>query len=146
MNKTELIAAVASKCSISKKEAEAVVLATFDSITNALVSGEKVLDGQQLLDFMEIIEDRHGQKATIMISQLPVSDWYDVMKGNTTAADAILDRLVHTSVRFELKYFNGTFRGWTIHTIYSDGWDCRVIFGNPVYLLLNRPYFAATNS
>ena len=35
MNKTELIAAVASKCSISKKEAEAVVLATFDSITNA---------------------------------------------------------------------------------------------------------------
>ena len=32
-----------------------------------------------------------------------VSDWLDVMKGNTTAADAILDRLVHTSVRFELK-------------------------------------------
>lgn len=65
--------------------------------------GMKVLDGQQLLDFMEIIEDRHGQKATIIISQLPVADWYDVMKGNTTAADAILDRLVHTSVRFELK-------------------------------------------
>ena len=65
--------------------------------------GMKVLDGQQLLDFMEIIEDRHGQKATIMISQLPVSDWYDVMKGNTTAADAILDRLVHTSIRFELE-------------------------------------------
>ena len=63
----------------------------------------KVLDGQQLLDFMEIIEDRHGRKATIIVSQLPVSDWYDVMKGNTTAADAILDRLVHTSVRFELK-------------------------------------------
>ena len=65
--------------------------------------GMKVLDGQQLLDFMEIIEDRHGRKATIIVSQLPVNDWYDVMKGNTTAADAILDRLVHTSVRFELK-------------------------------------------
>ena len=52
---------------------------------------------------MEIIEDRHGQKATIIISQLPVADWYDMMNGNTTAADAILDRLVHTSVRFELK-------------------------------------------
>lgn len=64
--------------------------------------GMKVLDGQQLLDFMEIIEDRHGQKATIIISQLPVVDWYDVMKGNTTAADAILGQLVHTSVRFEL--------------------------------------------
>ncbi len=65
--------------------------------------GMKVLDGQQLLDFMEIIEDRHGQKATIIISQLPVANWYDVMKGNTTAANAILDRLVHTSVRFELQ-------------------------------------------
>lgn len=65
--------------------------------------GMKVLDGQQLLDFMEIIEDRHGQMATIIVSQLPVANWYDVMKGNTTAADAILDRLVHTSVRFELK-------------------------------------------
>ena len=43
--------------------------------------GMKVLDGQQLLGFMEIIEDRHGQKATIIISQLPVSDWYDVMRG-----------------------------------------------------------------
>ena len=64
--------------------------------------GIRVLDGQQLLDFMEIIEDRHGQKATIIISQLPIVNWYDVMKGNTTAADAILDRLVHTSVRFEL--------------------------------------------
>ncbi len=63
----------------------------------------KVLDGQQLLDFMEIMEDRHRQKATIIISQLPVSDWYDIMEGNTTAADAILDRLVHTSVCFELK-------------------------------------------
>ena len=58
----------------------------------------KVLDGQQLFDFMEIIEDRHGRKASIIISQLPVSDWYVVIRGNTTAADAIFDRLVHTSV------------------------------------------------
>lgn len=61
----------------------------------------EVLDSQQLLDFMEIIEDRHGQKATIIMSQLPIVNWYDVMKGNTIAADAILDRLVHTSVCFE---------------------------------------------
>ena len=63
----------------------------------------KVLDSQQLLDFMEIIEDRHGKKATIIVSQLPVSDWYDILQKNTTAADAILDRLVHTAVRIELK-------------------------------------------
>ena len=65
--------------------------------------GIMTLDGQQLLDLMEIIEDRHGRKSTIIISQLPVSNWYDVLQGNTTAADAILDRLVHTAIRFELK-------------------------------------------
>jgi DNA replication protein DnaC len=65
--------------------------------------GVKTLEGQQLLDFMEVIEDRHARKATIIISQLPVVDWYDMMSSNTTAADAILDRIVHTAVqRFEL--------------------------------------------
>ena len=42
MNKTELIAAVAGKCSISKKDAEAVIAATVDTITKALAEGEKV--------------------------------------------------------------------------------------------------------
>ena len=42
MNKTELIAAVANKCSISKKDAEAAVLATFGAITETLAKGEKV--------------------------------------------------------------------------------------------------------
>jgi DNA replication protein DnaC len=65
--------------------------------------GVKVLDNQQLLDFMEIIEDRHGQRATVIISQIPVANWYDVLIGNSTAADAILDRIVHSGVRFELK-------------------------------------------
>lgn len=65
--------------------------------------GVKVMDGQQLLDFMELIEDRHGRKATIIMSQLAVADWYNVMLSNTTAADAILDRMVHTAYRFELK-------------------------------------------
>lgn len=65
--------------------------------------GVKVLDGQQLLDFMEIMEDRHGRMATIIVSQLPVANWYDIMQSNTTAADAILDRIVHSATRFELK-------------------------------------------
>ncbi|MDR0835966.1 MAG: ATP-binding protein [Tannerella sp.] len=62
--------------------------------------GMKILDGQQLLDFLELIEDRHGRKSTVIISQLPVADWYDVMNSNSTAADAILDRIVHTAHRF----------------------------------------------
>jgi DNA replication protein DnaC len=65
--------------------------------------GMKCLDGQQLLDFLEIIEDRHARRSTILISQLPVKEWYEVMKTNATAADSVLDRLVHTACRFELK-------------------------------------------
>lgn len=65
--------------------------------------GVKPLEGQQLLDLMEIIDDRYGRRSTIIASQLPVACWYDVLKKNTTAADAILDRIVHTATRFELK-------------------------------------------
>jgi DNA replication protein DnaC len=59
------------------------------------------LQGQQQMDFMEIIEDRHAKKATIIASQLPVAKWFDVI-GEETIADAILDRIVHTSHRFTL--------------------------------------------
>lgn len=75
----------------------------FEEIALARISSTLHRFFAKLAQMDLLILDRHGQKATIMISQLPVSDWYDVMKGNTTAADAILDRLVHTSVRFELK-------------------------------------------
>lgn len=64
--------------------------------------GMKILDGQQLLDFMELIEDRHGRKATIITSQLPVSNWYDVLAKNKTIADAILDRMAKTSYIFDM--------------------------------------------
>ena len=42
MNKTELIAAVAQTAEISKKDADKAVAAVFESITKALVDGEKV--------------------------------------------------------------------------------------------------------
>lgn len=60
------------------------------------------LDANQRLDFLDIIEDRHATHATIIASQLPVASWYDII-GEPTIADAILDRLVHTSHRIELK-------------------------------------------
>lgn len=63
------------------------------------------LDKQQQLDLMEIIEDRHGRTATIIASQLPVANWYHII-GEETIADAILDRLVHTSHRIELRAQN----------------------------------------
>ena len=64
--------------------------------------GVRSLDKQQMLDFLELMEDRHARKSTIIVSQLPVANWYDMMKSNSTAADAILDRIVHTAARFEL--------------------------------------------
>ena len=50
---------------------------------------------------MEIMDDRYGESSTVMISQLPVSEWYGVI-GDNTVADAILDRIVHNSHRLEL--------------------------------------------
>jgi DNA replication protein DnaC len=60
------------------------------------------LDQQQQMDLMEMIEDRHGKSSTIIASQLPVESWYDVL-GEETLADAIMDRLVHTAYRIELR-------------------------------------------
>ena len=60
------------------------------------------LEQQQQLDLMEMIEDRHGKSSTMIASQLPVANWYDII-GEETIADAILDRLVHTSYRIEFK-------------------------------------------
>lgn len=51
---------------------------------------------------MEIIEDRHGKRSTIITSQLPVKQWYDVI-GEKTIADAILDRIIHNAQRIQLK-------------------------------------------
>lgn len=64
--------------------------------------GMAYLDNQQQMDFMEIIEDRHAKASTIISSQLPVGSWYDII-GEETIADAILDRLAHTSHRIEIK-------------------------------------------
>lgn len=59
------------------------------------------LEKQQQLDFMEIVEDRHGRNATIFASQLPVASWFDIIT-EETIADAILDRIVHTSYKIQL--------------------------------------------
>lgn len=59
-------------------------------------------DLPQQNDLMEVIEDRHSRRSPIIASQLPVLAWYDLFS-NTAVADAILDRVVHTSYRIELQ-------------------------------------------
>ncbi|HYN44852.1 MAG TPA: IS21-like element helper ATPase IstB [Candidatus Limnocylindrales bacterium] len=51
---------------------------------------------------LEIIEDRHGKRSTIISSQLPVDKWFEII-GDSTVADAIMDRMVHASHRIDLK-------------------------------------------
>jgi DNA replication protein DnaC len=50
---------------------------------------------------LDIIEDRHGKRSTIITSQLPVLQWHDII-GEQTIADAVLDRIVHNAHRIEL--------------------------------------------
>lgn len=64
--------------------------------------GLQPLDTTNRNILMEIIEDRHGKSATIITSQLPVSKWHEVI-GEQTVADAILDRIVHSAYRIEIK-------------------------------------------
>ena len=46
--------------------------------------------------------DRHGRTSTIVTSQLPIENWHAHI-GDPTIADAVLDRLVHSAHRLELK-------------------------------------------
>lgn len=53
-------------------------------------------------DLLEILDDRHGLRSTIVVSQLPVKDWHRLV-GDPTIADALLDRLVHNAHELKLK-------------------------------------------
>ncbi len=53
-------------------------------------------------DLMELMDDRHGNASTIMLSQLPTEQWHQSI-GDNTIADAILDRLMHNAHRLKLK-------------------------------------------
>ncbi|MFN9999319.1 MAG: IS21-like element helper ATPase IstB [bacterium] len=63
--------------------------------------GVQPLDNQSRSLLLDIIEDRHGKRSTIITSQVPVKKWHEVI-GEETLADAILDRIVHQSIRIEL--------------------------------------------
>lgn len=64
--------------------------------------GMKTLDNQQQNDFQQILDDRYDRKAIVISSQLPISEWHSLFK-NELIADACLDRMVHKSIRFQLK-------------------------------------------
>ncbi|MFD2288898.1 ATP-binding protein [Pedobacter petrophilus] len=63
--------------------------------------GLQPFDPQSRVTLLDIIEDRHQKRSTIVTSQIPVKEWYDII-GEKTIADAVLDRIVHHSLRVEL--------------------------------------------
>jgi len=63
--------------------------------------GPEVLNNEQRRDLLEIVEDRYNARSLLITSQIPVKQWYDII-GNSTLADAILDRIVHNAYRIEL--------------------------------------------
>lgn len=53
-------------------------------------------------ELLELLEDRHELRSTLVTSQLPVEAWHEAI-GHPTLADAILDRLIHNAYRIELR-------------------------------------------
>ena len=64
--------------------------------------GLESFDPESRMSLLEILEDRIGRRSSIIVSQIPISKWHQVI-GDPTIADAICDRIVHTSHRIELK-------------------------------------------
>jgi len=64
--------------------------------------GLEPFDAESRMALLEILEDRIGRRSSIIVSQIPISKWHQVI-GDPTIADAICDRIVHTSHRIELK-------------------------------------------
>ena len=62
---------------------------------------EKLTLGQRN-DVLELMEDRHASRSTLITSQVPIQNWHTSI-GDATLADAILDRLLHNAHRMKLK-------------------------------------------
>ena len=72
--------------------------------THLLVIDEWLRDAlnhSQAREMLDILDDRYRKASTLFCSQLPVKDWHARIE-DPTIADAILDRVVHDSLRIEL--------------------------------------------
>ena len=64
--------------------------------------GPEPLTAEQRRDLLEIADDRYDRGSLLITSQVPVSSWHDIV-ADPTLADAILDRVLHTAHRIELR-------------------------------------------
>ena len=63
--------------------------------------GLEKMNARQASELLEVIEDRYQVNSTIVASQVPVKEWYQLIS-NPTIADALLDRLIHNSYKIDL--------------------------------------------
>ena len=64
--------------------------------------GVTALKADELSDLFEVIEERTFAGSTIITAQLPVKEWHNYL-GNATIADAMMDRLIYSAHRIEMK-------------------------------------------
>jgi len=91
--------------SLAKGDGRYLKLLTGFAKTDLLVLddyGLAPLNQEQRHDLLEILEERHGLKSTLVTSQLPMEHWHEQI-GDPTLADAILDRLIHNAHKLQLK-------------------------------------------
>ena len=88
-------------------------------------------------DILEVIEDRHGLRSTILTSQLPVANWY-ASSGDSTIADALLGCLRTNLHTIEL---NGASMRKVVPSTdaYPTFEFCFVCLSKPAKELLLRP-------
>ena len=70
------------------------------------------MNAQERRDLLEVVEDRHGLTSTLVTAQLPIESWHENIR-DPTIADAILDRLVHSAYKINLK-------GESMRKLHSD--------------------------
>ncbi len=63
------------------------------------------LDAQNQAILMSIIEDRHGKHSTLLMAQVPVDKWYEVI-GEQIIADLNLYQIINDAPRLALKESN----------------------------------------
>jgi DNA replication protein DnaC len=64
--------------------------------------GLQTMDHSANISLLEILEDRYGNRSTIIASQIPSENWYELFE-NPTIADACLDRIIHNAYKLNLE-------------------------------------------
>jgi len=80
------------------------LIATLERVNLLILDdwGPEPLTADQRRDLLEIVDDRYDKGSLLITSQVPVSQWHDVI-ADPTLGDAILDRIIHNAHRIELK-------------------------------------------